>query len=120
MLPGAGCLLGADASRPSVPLLVQEYYIRPRVGGGSGFDDRRAAQLKYHLECSIQRRFPKGLKVHVHSRDRRGLLAQITHQLAAHHLTITRAKVMMDGIDSGEGSTRMPRPALQPCRIQWA
>jgi hypothetical protein len=68
----------------------------------SSYDERKASLLKYHLESSIQRRFPRGLKVHVHSRDHRGLLAQITHQLAAHNLTITRAKVMMDQADKGE------------------
>ena len=42
---------------------------------------------------SIQLRFPRGLKVHVHSVDRFGCLAQLTRVLKTADLAITRAKV---------------------------
>lgn len=77
---------------------VQEYYLRPRVGDW-GYDKAQAAHLKYHLECAIQRRFPNGLKVLVHSRDRRGILSLLAHQLSAQQISITRAKVMLDTMD---------------------
>ncbi len=45
------------------------------------------------LAASIQRRFPKGLKVHVQSVDRFGCLSRLTSELQAAGLSITRAKV---------------------------
>lgn len=53
---------------------------RPRTGDTS-FDPGSALLLKAMLESSIQRRFPKGLKVHVHSLDRFGCLAALTRVL---------------------------------------
>ena len=61
----------------------------------SGFDAARAAKLAALLESSIQRRFPKGLKVHVHSVDRFGCLAALTSVLKIANLTITRANVRL-------------------------
>ena len=52
----------------------------------------RAAKLAALLESSIQRRFPKGLKVHVHSVDRFGCLAALARVLKLANLTVTRAK----------------------------
>lgn len=45
------------------------------------------------MEAAIQRRFPKGLKVHVCSVDRFGCLAELTRVLHAADLSVTRAKV---------------------------
>eukprot|EP00887_Chlorella_sp_A99_P007539 scaffold28.g7539.t1 len=70
---------------------LQEYYIKPRSGDGT-WDDDRATLLKAMLTSSITRRFPKGLKVHVHSLDRFGSLAALTRVLQAAGLSITRAK----------------------------
>lgn len=53
-----------------------------------------AEKLADMLEASITRRFPKGLKVHVHSIDRFGCLASFTAMLRDAGLAITRAKVL--------------------------
>lgn len=45
------------------------------------------------LEASIQRRFPRGLKVHVRSADRFGCLAALAGVLRGADLAVTRAKV---------------------------
>ncbi len=69
-----------------------QFYVRPR-GGVKTYDEGRAARLRAMLEASVQRRHPKGLKVHVHSVDRFGCLASLTRVLKAANLTVTRAKV---------------------------
>jgi hypothetical protein len=69
----------------------QEYYARPRYG--FPWDAQRAEKLAAMLEASIQRRFPRGLKVHVQSVDSFGCLAALTAVLRDAGLTITRAKV---------------------------
>ena len=61
--PGGGGGGGSSSSRPC-GLASQEYYIRPR-DGNADWDAGRAEQLVAMLEASIQRRFPRGLKVHV-------------------------------------------------------
>lgn len=72
-------------------MATQEYYVRPRYG--FPWDARRAEKLAAMLEASIQRRFPRGLKVHVQSVDSFGCLAALTAVLRDAGLTITRAKV---------------------------
>ena len=71
----------------------QEYYVRPRFG--FPWDALRAKKLAAMLEASIQRRFPRGLKVHVQSVDSFGCLAALTAVLRDAGLTITRAKVTL-------------------------
>ena len=68
-----------------------QFYIKPRMG--ALYSVAKATKLKAMLESSIQRRFPRGLKVHVHSVDRFGCLAQLTRVLKNADLAITRAKV---------------------------
>ena len=68
-----------------------QFYVKPRLG--ALYNIAKAAKLKAMLESSIQRRFPRGLKVHVHSVDRFGCLAQLTRVLKNSDLCITRAKV---------------------------
>ncbi len=68
-------------------------------------DQAKAAKLVAMLEASIQRRFPKGLKVHVHSVDRFGCLAALTRELKMAELTITRAKVKTYAINRSSGHT---------------
>lgn len=82
----------------------QEYYIRPRTGDCI-FNERSAELLKAMLESSIQRRFPKGLKVHVHSLDRFGCLAALTRVLQQAGLSITRAKVRTFATSNSSGHT---------------
>jgi hypothetical protein len=53
-----------------------EFYVRPR-NGAEDYDPGAALLLKAMLSSSIQRRFPKGLKVHVHSLDRFGCLSAL-------------------------------------------
>mmetsp|Transcript_16924 Transcript_16924/g.50541 ORF Transcript_16924/g.50541 Transcript_16924/m.50541 type:complete len:574 (+) Transcript_16924:156-1877(+) len=82
----------------------QEFYVRPR-GGFTAFNDRAAAKLRAMLEASVQRRFPKGLKVHVHSVDRFGCLAGLTKVLQQADLSITRAKVKTYAVNNSSGHT---------------
>ena len=74
-------------------------------------DQAKAAKLVAMLEASIQRRFPKGLKVHVHSVDRFGCLAALTRELKMAELTITRAKVKTYAINRSSGHTFYKRGA---------
>jgi UTP:GlnB (protein PII) uridylyltransferase len=71
-----------------------QFYVRPR-GGVQTFDESRAARLRAMVVASVQRRHPKGLKVHVHSVDRYGCLAALTRVLKAANLSVTRAKVRL-------------------------
>lgn len=83
---------------------LQEYYVRPRSGDVE-FSDQRAALLKAMLEGSIQRRFPKGLKVHVRSLDRFGCLAALAQVLRQADLSVTRAKVRTFATSNSSGHT---------------
>lgn len=82
----------------------QEYYVRPR-DGDAAFDEERAALLRAMLYSSIRRRFPRGLKLHVHSLDRYGSLAELTRVLRSTGLTITRAKVRTYATSRSAGHT---------------
>ncbi|GIL56004.1 hypothetical protein Vafri_11479 [Volvox africanus] len=50
--------------KANISVAVQTFYMRPRYGD-SLWDPRKAAKLKYMLECAIQRRQPQGTKVHI-------------------------------------------------------
>lgn len=69
-----------------------EFYIRPRFHEVE-WDDDRMETLKYLLEAAIRRRFPKGLKVHVHSLAKTGYLIFFLRALNEAGLCITRARV---------------------------
>lgn len=69
----------------------QLFYVRPRYGEAI-WDAQRAHKLKYMLESAVQRRFPKGLKIHVQATDQRALL-DLFQQLSAAGFWITRAEV---------------------------
>ncbi|CAL5228986.1 g12223 [Coccomyxa viridis] len=84
-------------------MATQEYYVRPRYG--FPWDARRAEKLAAMLEASIQRRFPRGLKVHVQSVDSFGCLAALTAVLRDAGLTITRAKVRTNAAHNMCGHT---------------
>ncbi|KAK2075535.1 hypothetical protein QBZ16_001643 [Prototheca wickerhamii] len=83
---------------------LQEYHIRPRFGD-QGWDEGAAACLKAMLEGSIQRRFPRGIKLHVRSVDRFGGLGEITRVLKEARLSITRAKVRTYVASNSSGHT---------------
>ena len=72
-------------------LATQLYYIRPRYGD-STWDARKAVKLRVMLEAAIQRRFPKGLKVHIQQSSQH-CLTDITVAWKHAGLWITRAKV---------------------------
>ena len=91
-------------------MATQEYYVRPRYG--FPWDARRAEKLAAMLEASIQRRFPRGLKVHVQSVDSFGCLAALTAVLRDAGLTITRAKVPLLTLSS---NPLPPRTRPAPC-----
>lgn len=82
----------------------QEYFCRPRSGDGD-FNERQATLLKSMLESSIQRRFPKGMKVHVRSLDRFGCLTALASQLHQAGLSVTRAKVRTFATSNSCGHT---------------
>ena len=80
-LPAACPGLPASTDPPPAPGPAPRLAVRrPRTGDAS-FNPGCADLLKAMLESSIQRRFPKGLKVHVHSLDRFGCLAALTRVL---------------------------------------
>lgn len=91
-----------DASSEGVA--SQEYFVRPRLGDAD-FNGNDAELLKAMLDSSIQRRFPKGLKVHVRSSDRFGCLASLARQLQVAGLSISRAKVRTFATSNSCGHT---------------
>lgn len=73
----------------------QLFYVRPRYGEAI-WDAQRAHKLKYMLESAVQRRFPKGVKLHVQATDQRALL-DLFQQLSMAGFWITRAEVRRGG-----------------------
>jgi len=73
-----------------------EFFIRPREGEPA-FDEAVARQLKHALKASIERRFPKGLKIHLQLGDMHGVLGDLLMRLGRAGLNITRARVVEDG-----------------------
>ena len=65
----------------------------PHCGSSAEWNEQRATKLKDMLEASIQRRFPKGLKVRVRSLEQNGCLRDLAQRLRSANLSITRAKV---------------------------
>ena len=82
----------------------QEFFVRPRSGDGD-FDEEEAALVKAMLQASIERRFPKGIKVQVRSMDRFGCMALLTRKLFNAGLTVTRAKVRTYATSNSSGHT---------------
>jgi hypothetical protein len=72
-------------------LATQLYYIRPRYGDFF-WDAIKATKLRVMLEAAIQRRFPKGLKIHVQQTSQH-CLRDLTVAWKTAGLWITRAKV---------------------------
>jgi hypothetical protein len=72
-------------------LATQLYYIRPRYGDFF-WDAIKATKLRVMLEAAIQRRFPKGLKIHVQQTSQH-CLRDLTVAWKTSGLWITRAKV---------------------------
>lgn len=79
-------------------LAVLELYVRPRFQHLECIKDRMA-EVQYFLEAAIMRRFPDGLKVHVHPFDNPGCLAGLLQELKSENLCVTRAKVSQDDGD---------------------
>ncbi|WIA38412.1 hypothetical protein OEZ86_001738 [Tetradesmus obliquus] len=84
-------------------MATQLYYIRPRFGDFF-WDSVKATKLRVMLEAAIQRRFPKGLKVHVRHMPTaqnthlgQNWLADLTAAWKEAGLWITRAKVRAYG-----------------------
>ena len=48
---------------------------------GAAWEELKAQKLVAMMEAAIQRRFPAGVKLHVHSSDRFGCLAELTQTL---------------------------------------
>jgi hypothetical protein len=74
----------------------------------------RGASLSWRSGCSrlfVQRRFPKGLKVHVHSLDRFGCLAALTSVLQ--QASIDRPELRHLGPSACSLPARAPAAAAQ-------
>jgi glycine cleavage system regulatory protein len=82
----------------------QEFFVRPRAGARAP-SPAAAARLRAMLIASIERRFPRGVKVHVRSLDRFGCLAALARQLYAAGLAVTRAKVRTYATSKSAGHT---------------
>mmetsp|Transcript_9155 Transcript_9155/g.22068 ORF Transcript_9155/g.22068 Transcript_9155/m.22068 type:complete len:496 (-) Transcript_9155:335-1822(-) len=80
----------------------QEYYMRPSRGDSS-WDAARAQQLRAMLELAVQRRFPQGLKLHIHSVDKFGLLASLSRVLFENQLSVRRAVVKTHRVNNSTG-----------------
>ncbi|KIY96854.1 hypothetical protein MNEG_11109 [Monoraphidium neglectum] len=100
---------------------VQLYYIRPRFGDFF-WDAVKATKLRVMLESAIQRRFPKGLKVHV-AQTHQHCLADLTRAWKEAGLWITRAKVRAFGenghtlyVMDANGQPPDPRKVQQACQ----
>ncbi|KAI8467573.1 MAG: hypothetical protein J3K34DRAFT_523655 [Monoraphidium minutum] len=101
---------------------VQLYYIRPRFGDFF-WDPIKATKLRVMLESAIQRRFPKGLKVHV-AQTHQHCLADLTRAWKEAGLWITRAKVRAFGenghtlyVMDASGTPPDPRKVQQACQL---
>ena len=75
-----------------------------KLNAGTEWHEEQAMKLKGMLEASIQRRFPKGLKVRVRDLERSSCLRDLAQRLRAANLSITRAKV--------PGPPNRPQPLL--------
>lgn len=70
-------------------IAFQDLLIRPRFGD-SKFDEKKAAKVEFMLRASINRRFPRGLKVHVWTMDQIGLLGKLTTIFRQADMSVTR------------------------------
>ncbi|EFJ46840.1 hypothetical protein VOLCADRAFT_121048 [Volvox carteri f. nagariensis] len=105
------CELDRDKAGAKVSIAVQTFYMRPRYGDAY-WDPRKAAKLKYMLECAIQRRQPQGTKVHIQGAPSSGSggsggapaadLPALTAVWRKFGLCITRAKVRALAGSAGE------------------
>mmetsp|Transcript_2428 Transcript_2428/g.7020 ORF Transcript_2428/g.7020 Transcript_2428/m.7020 type:complete len:583 (-) Transcript_2428:236-1984(-) len=83
-------------------IAMQEFYMRP-CNGDNRWDPQKARQLHAMLEKAVERRFPTGLKLHVHSVDRFGLLASLSRVLFESNLSIRRAVVKTHSVNNSSG-----------------
>eukprot|EP00210_Caulerpa_lentillifera_P009429 g8990.t1 len=79
-------------------LAVIELYVRPRFQHLECIKDRMA-EVRYFLEAAIIRRYPNGLKVHVHPFEDPGCLSGLLQELKSENICVTRAKVSSDDGD---------------------
>lgn len=70
-------------------LAVLELFVRPRYHHFESIHDR-IDEVQQFLEGAIIRRFPKGLKLHVHPFDKPGCLGGLLHALKSADLCVTR------------------------------
>lgn len=75
----------------------QLFYVRPRYGE-SIWDENRAHKLKYMLESAVQRRFPRGSKLHVEANER--CLPHLFTSLSSAGFSITRAEANLTHQDN--------------------
>ena len=70
-------------------LAILELFVRPRYHHLAAIQDR-IEEVQQFLEDAIIRRFPKGLKLHVHPFDTPGCLGGLLHALKSADLCVTR------------------------------
>lgn len=66
----------------------QLFYVRPRYGECT-WDEARARKLAYTLECAVQRRFPRGLRLMAQAPDR-SVVPGLFASLSAAGMWVTR------------------------------
>ncbi|CAD7701391.1 unnamed protein product [Ostreobium quekettii] len=96
-----------------------EFYIRPRFQEVE-WDEARVEILKYLLETAIQRRFPRGLKVHVQPQASQGSLGAFMQAVKEGDLCVTRAKVrrQVPGRAPGHTFYLLAADGSMPCPSQ--
>lgn len=83
---------GTVSSNLEKQFATQDFYIRPRFSDMT-FKPDVARKLEYMLVSSIRRRFPRGLKVHILTLDKIGVVMQTANTFRQGHLWVSRAKV---------------------------
>ncbi|KAJ1701566.1 hypothetical protein LUZ63_001345 [Rhynchospora breviuscula] len=73
------------------PEAYQEFYIRDVNGSRVKDEDRE--RVMHWLKAAIERRVSEGLKLELSTKDRAGLLKEVTRIFREHSLTVTRAEI---------------------------
>ncbi|KAK9097145.1 hypothetical protein Sjap_022642 [Stephania japonica] len=75
---------------------IQEYYLRHMDGCTLDSEDERQRVVQ-SLVAAVERRVSHGLRLDVCTRDRSGLLSDVTRVFREHGLSVTRAEIGMRG-----------------------
>ncbi|WOL00929.1 ACT domain-containing protein ACR6 isoform X2 [Canna indica] len=90
---------GTVSSREQEREAYQEYYIRHVNGLPITSEDERQRLIRC-LKAAIKRRASEGLELELRTEDRGGFLSEITRVFRENGLTIRRAEISTEGIDT--------------------